>query len=333
MMEKPEPFLPVGQTAVIHLIQRMVLSDRAGGSYLFIGPKGVGKTMAARFFAMAVNCLATSSRPCGHCEACVKILENVHPDLLTLSPEPKKQTISIEQIRQIQETLAFAPYEGKRRLVIIEPADRLGPEAANALLLTLEAPPAHTIFILVTATPYALLDTIRSRCQIIRFSPLTQEALLEVGRHHGLSLAPGDPLLEQCQGSVTHLLRLASPDQLSHDDEMEKLIVDFLTGNASRGLIETPKWAKQRTAMEEFLEQALWVVRNMWISLEGKGKNHGKRDRGALGEAVSRLKPEASERLIHLLETILEAMEDLKHNGSPELIFDMLRLEMEAVRG
>jgi hypothetical protein len=85
--------------------------------------------------------------------------------------------------------------------------------------------------------------------------------------------------------------------------------------------------------MEEFLEQALWVVRNMWISLEGKGKNHGKRDRGALGEAVSRLKPEASERLIHLLETILEAMEDLKHNGSPELIFDMLRLEMEAVRG
>jgi len=194
MMEKPEPFLPVGQTAVIHLIQRMVLSDRAGGSYLFIGPKGVGKTMAARFFAMAVNCLATSSRPCGHCEACVKILENVHPDLLTLSPEPKKQTISIEQIRQIQETLAFAPYEGKRRLVIIEPADRLGPEAANALLLTLEAPPAHTIFILVTATPYALLDTIRSRCQIIRFSPLTQEALLEVGRHHGLWPWPKCPI-------------------------------------------------------------------------------------------------------------------------------------------
>ncbi len=331
-MDTTEPFLPAGQETVIQLIQKMVLSDRVGGSYLFTGPKGVGKTMTARFFAMAVNCLSTASRPCGRCEACVKILKNIHPDFLTLSPEPKKQTISIEQIRLIQETLVFAPYEGKRRVVIIEPADRLGPEAANALLLTLEAPPAHTIFILVTATPYALLNTIRSRCQVIRFAPLSQKALLDVARQSGLSLAPDDPLLEQCQGSVTHLFNLTSPEQLPHYGEMEKLALAFLSGASSRGLIETPKWAKQRTAMEEFLGRTLWVVRDVWIAIEGKERNHGERA-GVFEEIASRLNPGASERLIRLLESILQALEDIKHNASPELIFDTLRLEMEALRG
>lgn len=327
-----EPFAPIGQPFAIQLLQKMVATGRVGGSYLFIGPRGVGKKTAARFFAMAINCQEEGPTPCGQCEACRKILANSHPDLLRVTPEADRQAISIEQVRQLQEILAFGPYEGKRRLVMIDPAERLGPEAANALLLTLEAPPPHTLFVLVTSTPYALLETIRSRCQIIRFSPLSRKALLKVARRLGVTVAPTDPVLDLCQGSVTHLLTFLEPEVRDKFEEMDILITSFLMGSPSPDLIETPKWAKQRVTMEEFLERALWLVRNVWVTLEGK-KGSGVMGAEAVDKIVAHLPPSTNEWLPDLLETILRSLEDLKHHASPELVFDTLRIEMEELSG
>ncbi len=327
-----ESFTPIGQPLALAMIRRMVETGRVGGSYLFVGPPGVGKGMTARFFAMAVNCISGRTEPCGHCDACLKILKGTHPDILEMVPEAGKQGISIEQVRRLQETLAFGPYEGRRRVVIIDPAERLGLEAANALLLTLEAPPAHTLFILIASTPYALLETIRSRCQVIRFSPLSRESLREVLARLDRSLPPGDPALDLCQGSVARLLSLRDPESSEKFEDMDALLVAFLAGNGPRDLIETPKWAKERGAMEEFLGRALWMIRNVWVFME-VGKTGGGLSEKTAEEIAARLGPGAKKRFPDLVEHVFQAMEDVKNNAGPELIFNALRLEMEGLGG
>ncbi len=331
-MSDPASFTPVGQPVAIQLIRRMIASRRVGGSYLFTGPPGVGKKTTARFFALSLNCQNEAEAPCGSCDACQKILVGNHPDFLKVSPAPGKQTISVEQVRQLQETLAYGPYEGNRRVVVIDPAERLGIEASNALLLTLEAPPSHTIFILVTSTPYALLETIRSRCQIVRLSPLSKQALIEVARHAGVEISLSEPALELCQGSVTRLLSLLETDGQDTSREIDALLTSILLGESAAGLIETPKWAKQRDTMEAFLERALWTVRDVWATLEGKC-GVAAHTSGIVKKIAARLPAEAREKFPNLVEDILQAMADLKNNASPELIFTTLRLEMEELRG
>lgn len=324
--------IPLGQPLVTLLIQKMVETGRVGGSYLFTGPRGVGKKTAARFLAMALNCHEESFPPCGHCPACSKILSQDHPDFLTVSPEAEKQTISIEQVRELQKALAFGPYEGKRRVVIIDPAERLGLEAANALLLTLEDPPSHTLIILITSAMYTLLETIRSRCQVIRFSPLSKRFLIEIVRRFSISVEPDDPMLEFCQGSASRLLAFLKPEFKGKYEEMDAFIASVLTGSLTSDLIETPKWAKQRADMEIFLERALWITRDLLATLEdqtGKGIINVEAVKG-IRSKIPRI---SSDRLLNLIDTVLKSMEDLKHNAAPELIFDINRFEMEEVGG
>ncbi|RTZ90589.1 MAG: DNA polymerase III subunit delta' [Deltaproteobacteria bacterium] len=328
----PVSFTPIGQTVALLLIRKMIETGRLGGSYLFAGPQGVGKKTTARYLAMAANCERSEFPPCGECSACEKILAGNHPDVLTLSPPEGKQNLTIEQVRHLQGTLAYGPYEGKRRVVIIDPADLLGLEAANALLVTLESPPSHTLLILTTAAPYRLLETIRSRCQVIRFTPLTRDALAQIARRSGLTLAPDDPVLELSQGSVTRLMALTDPETRERYAEMDAFFSAVLTGEKAPDLIENPKWAKQRGTMEIFLERALWLSRDWALNLEGlSGREVVNKEliRGVIG-AQTRV---SREFLLEFMDMLFQSMEDLKHNAAPELIFDTLRLKMEEIVG
>jgi len=331
-MPEPEDFTPVGQPLATLLIKKMIETGRVGGSYLFSGPQGVGKKTTAQFLAMAVNCKTSPFPPCGACPACEKILTRNHPDFMTLTPLPGKQAIAIEQVRELQKTLSFGPYEGKRRVVMIDPAERLGLEAANALLITLESPPEHTLLILISSSPYALLETIRSRCQVIRFTPLPRGALVDIANRAGVPVSPDDPALELCQGSATRLLALLQPDIQEIYTEMDTFLKAVLTGVRSADLIDTPKWAKQRGTMEIFLERALWLARDWAVSMEGQtGREVVNkkliRDVSGAQVRVSRTS------LLALADSLFQAMEELKRNAAPELLFDTLRMKMEAVVG
>ncbi|MFP5261955.1 MAG: DNA polymerase III subunit delta' [Blastocatellia bacterium] len=166
----------VGNERIKKLLRRAVSEGRVGQGLIFSGQRGVGKHQFALALAQAVNCTAPrGGDACGECLSCRKVASREHPDVHTISPDG--QFIKIGQMREMSQEAQYRPYEGRRRVYIIDDAERLREEAANSILKTLEEPPASSLILLVTAKPYALLETIRSRCQMLSFAPLTPDEL------------------------------------------------------------------------------------------------------------------------------------------------------------
>jgi DNA polymerase III subunit delta' len=178
-----------GNERVKAALKRMLVADRLPGALLFTGEEGIGKKLFALEIARALNCRTPKDHEaCGVCSSCTRIAKlnypqredaeewtqiiwTDHPDVgLVVAP---KRVLRVEQMRQIEKEANFRPFEGKARVFLIDEADKLNDASANALLKVLEEPPKTSYLILITARPAMLLPTILSRCQMIRFSPLT----------------------------------------------------------------------------------------------------------------------------------------------------------------
>ena len=175
----------VGHHRIASLLARAIGREALPPSLLFGGPDGVGKRTAALGTAQALNCLAPirgtalDVDACGQCAACRRIERGMHPDVVTVKPGDTG-SIKIEAVRDVIESANYRPFEGRRRVVVVDEADALGVPAQNALLKTLEEPRPASVFILVTAQPDRLLPTVRSRCAHIRFGRLTVDDLVKV---------------------------------------------------------------------------------------------------------------------------------------------------------
>lgn len=238
------PELPelIGNDAVRARLWRAAADDRLHHCFLFEGPAGVGKFNTAVRFAMATNCVEPllsapepglfgppppsagfqSRAPCGVCPSCRSILAGTHPDVLIVQPDPERATriLSIDQARAVVAALTLQRHSARRRFVILDPADLLNEEAANALLKTLEEPPAGTQFILVTARGAGILPTVRSRSQRVRFGAVPTEALAAWLQQKG-----HDPsLADRADGSVGRALALAE------EAEAQRALRDALLG-------------------------------------------------------------------------------------------------------
>ena len=166
----------IGNERIKQLLKRAVAEGRIGQGLIFAGPSGVGKHRFALALAQAINCLRpVDGDACGECATCRKFAAREFTDVKTITPDG--QFIKIDQMREMSREAYYRPYEGRRRVYIIDAAERLREEAANSILKTLEEPPDTSQIVLITAKPYALLETIRSRCQLLNFAPLSYEEL------------------------------------------------------------------------------------------------------------------------------------------------------------
>ena len=160
-----------GQERVVARLRRAIELGRVPHAYLFAGPPGAPMYDAGIALAMALSCTRARGEGCGECDACRKIAAGIHPDVVTLVREGAAQIVPIESVRnQVIARMGLPPHEGDVRVFLVEEATSLAPPAANALLKTLEEPPARTLFVLCTTAPEQLLPTIRSRCQRVRFA-------------------------------------------------------------------------------------------------------------------------------------------------------------------
>ena len=160
---RPQVFDDVlGQDHVVRTLKNAIQQQRLAHAYLFVGPRGTGKTSTARILAKAVNCLqGPTVTPCGVCDSCREISQGISLDVLEIDGASNN---SVDQIRELRENVRFAP-RGKFKIYIIDEVHMLTSQAFNALLKTLEEPPAHVIFIFATTEPHKVLPTILSRCQ------------------------------------------------------------------------------------------------------------------------------------------------------------------------
>ena len=172
----------IGHSVPITWLRNAIQSNHLAHAYLFVGDNAIGKRMTAIQFIQAMNCETFADTPspdaCGQCRTCQQILGNIHPDVLFIEPDESQgqhPQIKIERVREIEHHVIYRPLIGLRKICVIDNADRLTIGAGNALLKTLEEPPDHCLFILITSRPLALLATLRSRCLLVRFSPPSQE--------------------------------------------------------------------------------------------------------------------------------------------------------------
>jgi DNA polymerase-3 subunit delta' len=163
----------VGNRKIVDRLRGKLRERRFPHGLIFSGPEGVGKHTLAIMLAKALNCTqAQLGDFCDSCASCRKIDAGVHPDVMTISVEEEATQIKIAQVRQILSILDLQPLEGRNKVFIVDPADALNLEAANALLKGLEEPPENSIFFLITVNVHELLLTVRSRCQVYNFTPL-----------------------------------------------------------------------------------------------------------------------------------------------------------------
>jgi DNA polymerase-3 subunit delta' len=208
-----------------HIIQ----ADKIPNALLFSGKKNTGKIKRAFEFAKTCNCIADTKRPCNNCLPCKKINAGMHPDILQVSLSEKKKAISISQIREIGLLLTAKPNEARKRMVLIEDADKMNVQAQNALLKMLEEPPKNTFFILTATHTPPFLPTILSRCRQFRFCPPSCHEIQETLVHqYGI-----DPkkayIFSQTAGS-----------------DLKKALM-FLNLDADGKQITGRDWQKQRT--------------------------------------------------------------------------------------
>lgn len=161
----------IGQTRLLDRLGAQAARGEIAHAYGLFGPRGIGKRTVALRLAQTLNCLA-DDRPaggCGRCRSCVNIEHGVHPDVRLVERQKDKKVITIEQIHEMQSDLVLRPLEGRTRVVIIDDATEMADTTPDALLKTLEEPPRHALLLLLTRTPAALSETIRSRMQSLPF--------------------------------------------------------------------------------------------------------------------------------------------------------------------
>lgn len=162
----------VGQQPIIQTLKNAIVQNRIAHAYLFCGPRGTGKTSIAKIFAKMLNCEDESNKPCGKCINCKMVQNGSHPDIIEIDAASNN---GVDEVRNLIDKVKYAPMQGKYKVYIIDEVHMMTTGAFNALLKTIEEPPAHVVFILATTEPNKVIPTIISRCQRFDFNKVSQK--------------------------------------------------------------------------------------------------------------------------------------------------------------
>lgn len=322
----------VGHERPIQILKGALRRGCLAHAYLFSGEEGIGKLRVARALAQTANCLASGTSPgeeaCGQCLSCRTFEAGTHPDWVYIQPEGTM--IKIGQVRELGQKISLSPISARYRFVIFHHAESMNQEAANALLKGLEEPPRHTVMILITSRPHALLKTVVSRCQGIRFASLSPQQLAALLRKK----YPGDHQEPSAMSALA--VGRIGPALFWDPAELEQQWHQFqrvLSPDFSRKPESTmgdlmdlaQEYGRDRKSTEQALQwTGLWLNCLLWVKLNASAAHAGGGP-PELARIASRLQVEDIFSLAKLIQWIWTA---LNRNINRPLALETLLLQI-----
>ena len=332
----------VGQPRAIDALLSALRGGSVHHAYLFAGPEGVGKELAAVGLAQALTCPEKPNEGCGSCSSCTRISKGAHPDVSWLMPDAQRverglagrsdiqgtpsREIRVEQIRGLLERITLRGLESKRKVAIVADAHMMNPQAQNAFLKTLEEPPSDTTLILLASAPDKMLPTIRSRCSKVSFGPLPVALIAgRLQKERKLDAQTAELAAVMAGGSLGRALALdldalaARKDVISGFEALKPGEVGAMLG-----------WAETFGASRELAEQALSIL-SMWtrdVSLAKAGVERlANQDMLQLAQEVA---ARTHETVLHRRHGLLEKTKAtiVERNAAPRLQLERMLIEL-----
>lgn len=344
----------VGQPMVVRTLKNALLNNRIAHAYLFCGPRGTGKTSAAKVFAKALNCAENpTDQPCNQCFSCQQINSGRSVDVMEMDAASNRR---IDEIRDLREKVNFSPSEGPYKVYIIDEVHMLTKEAFNALLKTLEEPPQNVVFILATTEPHKVISTIKSRCQRFDFGLFSISDL--IARMRYICTQEGIEITEQAetliaraaQGGMRDAISILDQaiafggDRVTADDVVtilgkvdQQILAEFVKiiaqHDTESGLMLINQIANQGKDLHQFVKDLLYHLRDLLLIKEcGLENKVLELPKELLTDLSGQAKKLALRDLIRCLEILSETEQKLKFASQPRLMLEMAIIKLVSPR-
>lgn len=343
----------VGQEHIETTLRHALEQDKLSHAYLFCGPRGTGKTTSARLLAKALLCASgPTANPDGNCEECLSIAEGTHPDVFELDAASRTGVESVRE--EIIANVNYAPVRGRFKIYIIDEVHMLSNAAFNALLKTLEEPPAHVIFILCTTDPHKITETIISRCQRFDFRRITGEGIVSrlawVCKQEGASYEPEAlqllanhaqggmrdalVLLEQLMSYSAQNITEASVNELfglGFDSSAQDIVLAAFEGNVASLFEQLAKAQNQGVDLSELLDTMASFVRDLLVVALTSNKELCLSSRISDDLCKKFCSPEDSLRLQQAFECLMDTLTGVKKSQNTRLLFEHTCLRLSRI--
>ena len=311
----------LGHEQIIAHLQNEIEEDKVSHAYIFNGPEASGKMMLAEAFAMALQCEGEGKRPCLECRSCRQAADHNQPDIIYVLHE-KPNTIGVDDIRtQINNDIDIKPYSSRYKVYIVDEAQKMNQQAQNALLKTIEEPPAYAIILLLTTNADSFLQTILSRCITLNLKAVKEDKIKEyLMKHYQIPDYQADICAAFSQGNVGKAIQLASSEEFG---ELKASVLQLMKRLEDIDLYEMTGAVKQiaeyKLSVNDYFDLMMIWFRDV-LYLKATNDVDGL----IFKDEVYDIKKQAAKRSYQGIETILEALEKAKIRLNANVNFDLV---------
>ncbi|WP_352420336.1 DNA polymerase III subunit delta' [Proteiniborus sp.] len=320
----------IGHEKIIESLKNAIRNNLVSHSYLFEGPKSIGKEKIARVFAKTLLCQKGGDSPCNTCPSCLKIESGNHPDFHVEYPD--KDSFKKEQIEELQRTIRKIPLESNKKIYILDDVDKMTQQAQNSFLKTLEEPPGYAVIILLATNGYSLLPTIVSRCQVVKFTSVEkhkiEKALINI---YNRTEEQARFISSFSNGIIGRAIELSKSDdfKLLRDETIEKLNI-VINGDKLKAFSVSEFFEQNKELIDEIMDIILLWYRDLLIYKE-TGNIDFLINRDKTDLISCQCQKLSKQKIMDIIDVVNRTKDDIRSNVSFQLAMEVMLLKIQEV--